>query len=196
MVSIFSEYVEKIIEVFMDDFSVYGDSFDDYFDNLKLILTRCIENNLMLNWKKYHFIIDYEIVLDHVVLFKSIKIDKSKIDIVYALPYPISMREVHSFLEHTSFYHRFIKNFAKIGVPLFNLLQKEVTFEFNDECRMAFDKLKELLASPPIIQPLDWNLSFEIMCDTSDYAVGAVLGQRVGRAADAIYYTSRALNGV
>ncbi|XP_071921880.1 uncharacterized protein [Coffea arabica] len=93
------------------------------------------------------------------------------------------------------FYRRFIKDFSKIGVPLFQLLQKEVTFEFNDKCEKAFDKLKELLTSPPIIQPPDWSLPFEIMCDASDHAVGAVLGQRVGKAAHVIYYASRALNG-
>ncbi|XP_071916179.1 uncharacterized protein [Coffea arabica] len=87
------------------------------------------------------------------------------------------------------------QEFFKIGAPLFQLLQKDVAFEFDDKCERAFDKLKELLTSPPIIQPPDWNLPFEIMCDASDHAVGAVLGQRVGKAAHVIYYASRALNG-
>ncbi|XP_071939053.1 uncharacterized protein [Coffea arabica] len=95
----------------------------------------------------------------------------------------------------TGFYRRFIRDFSKIGAPLFQLLQKDVTFEFNDKCEKAFDKLKELLTSPPIIQPPDWSIPFEIMCDASDHAVGAVLGQRVGKAAHVIYYASRALNG-
>nr|XP_027118586.1 uncharacterized protein LOC113735799 [Coffea arabica] len=93
------------------------------------------------------------------------------------------------------FYRRFIKNFSKIGAPLFQLLQKDVAFEFDDKCEKAFDKLKELLTSPPIIQPPNWSLPFEIMCDTSDHTVGAVLGQRVGKAAHVIYYASRTLNG-
>ncbi|XP_071939675.1 uncharacterized protein [Coffea arabica] len=148
MVSIFSEYVEKIIEVFMDDFSVYG-----------------------------------------------IEVDKAKIDVISTLPYPASVREVRSFLGHAGFYRRFIKDFSKIGAPLFQLLQKDVSFEFDETCKGAFNKLKELLTTSHIIQPPDWNLPFEIMCDASDYAVGAVLGQRVGKAAHAIYYASRALNG-
>ncbi|XP_027158344.1 uncharacterized protein LOC113759962 [Coffea eugenioides] len=94
------------------------------------------------------------------------------------------------------FYRRFIKDFSKIGAPLFKLLQKDVSFDFTEECEMAFEKLKELLTSLPVIQPPDWSLPFEIMCDASDYAVGVVLGQRVGRAAHAIYYASKALNGV
>ncbi|XP_027060968.2 uncharacterized protein [Coffea arabica] len=195
MVSIFSEYVEKIIEVFMDDFSVYGESFENCLDNLKLILVRCIETNLVLNWEKCHFMVEHGILLGHVVSSTGIEVDKAKIDVISTLPYPASVREVRSFLGHAGFYRRFIKDFSKIGAPLFQLLQKDVSFEFDETCKGAFNKLKELLITSPIIQPPDWNLPFEIMCDASDYAVGAVLGQRVGKAAHAIYYASRALNG-
>ncbi|XP_027166713.1 uncharacterized protein LOC113766757 [Coffea eugenioides] len=90
---------------------------------------------------------------------------------------------------------RFIKDFSKIGAPIFELLQKDVTFDFTNECKVAFDKLKESLTSSPIIQPPDWSLPFEIMCDASDYGVGAVLGQRIGKAAHAIYYASSYLLG-
>ncbi|XP_027150385.1 uncharacterized protein LOC113750628 [Coffea eugenioides] len=195
MVSIFSEYVEKIIEIFMDDFSVYGDSFDTCLDNLILILLRCIETNLVFNWKKCHFMVEHEIVLGHIVSSRGIEVDRAKIDIISALPYPASVREVCSFLGHAGFYRRFIKDFSKIGAPLFQLLQKDVTFKFDNKCEKAFDKLKKLLTSPPIIQPPDWSLPFEIMCDVSDHAVGAVLGQRVEKATYVIYYTSRNLNG-
>ncbi|KAJ8761292.1 hypothetical protein K2173_001348 [Erythroxylum novogranatense] len=74
------------------------------------------------------------------------------------------------------------------------LLQQDVPFEFDERCKDAFNKLKELLTSSPVIRPPDWNLPFEIMCDASDYAMGAVLGQRVGRALHAIYYASKTLN--
>nr|XP_027086604.1 uncharacterized protein LOC113708340 [Coffea arabica] len=156
---------------------------------------RCIETNLVLNWEKCHFMVEHGIVLGHIVSSKGIEVDKAKIDIISALPYPASVREVRSFLGHAGFYRRFIKDFSKIGAPLFQLLQKDVAFEFDDKCERAFNKLKELLTSPPIIQPPDWNLPFEIMCEASDHAVGAVLGQRVGKAAHVIYYASRALNG-
>ncbi|XP_044510154.1 uncharacterized protein LOC123228765 [Mangifera indica] len=124
----------------------------------------------------------------------GIEVDKAKIDIIQSLPYPASVREVRSFLGHAGFYRRFIKEFSRIALPLCKLLQKEVTFEFDESCKKAFDKLKQLLTSAPIIQPPDWNLPFEIMCDASDYAVGAVLGQRVGRVPHAIYYASMTLN--
>ncbi|XP_026396868.1 uncharacterized protein LOC113291561, partial [Papaver somniferum] len=156
MVSIFSEYVENIIEVFMDDFSVFGDSFDLCLDNLSLILERCVETNLVLNWEKCHFMVTHGIVL--------------------------------------GFYRRFIKDFSKIASPLCNLLQKDVVFNFDEKCMEAFNRLKELLISAPIIKPPDWSKPFELMCDASDYAVGAVLGQRVGKFPHAIYYASRTLN--
>ena len=75
-----------------------------------------------------------------------------------------------------------------------NLLAKDVRFEFFDECLQAFQILKRELTSSPIIQPPDWNQPFELMCVTSDYAVGAVLGQRIDKLLHVIYYTSRTLN--
>ncbi len=87
------------------------------------------------------------------------------------------IKGIRSFLGHAGFYRRFIKDFSKISKPLTNLLQKDVPFYFNDDCAESFNVLKNALISAPIIQPPNWSLPFEIMCDASDYAVGAVLGQ-------------------
>ncbi|GAU43740.1 hypothetical protein TSUD_365890 [Trifolium subterraneum] len=92
------------------------------------------------------------------------------------------------------FYRRFIKDFSKIALPLSNLLKNDVTFNFDDACKQAFDFLKKALTSAPIIQPPDWSIPFEIMCDASNYAVGVVLAQRVDKAAHVIYYASRTLD--
>ncbi|XP_062088504.1 uncharacterized protein LOC133795068 [Humulus lupulus] len=126
--------------------------------------------------------------------FKGIEVDKAKIDLIRSLPSPTSVKEVRSFLGHAGFYRRFIKDFSRISTPLCNLLQKDVKFEFNDKCFMAFNLLKESLTTAPIIQPPNWELPFELMCDASDYAVGAVLGQRVDKLPHVIYYASRTLN--
>ncbi|KAM1999965.1 hypothetical protein ACFX16_007328 [Malus domestica] len=194
MVSIFSDYVEKIIEIFMDDFSVFGNSFDHCLSNLTLILKRCVETNLVLNWEKCHFMVKQGIVLGHIISEEGIEVDKSKVDLVRHLPSPTSVREVRSFLGHAGFYRRFIKDFSKISQPLCRLLQKEVAFEFDDACSTAFKQLKEALTSAPIITPPDWSLPFELMCDASDYAIGAVLGQRKNKQPHVIYYASRTLN--
>ncbi|CAN6554993.1 unnamed protein product [Malus baccata var. baccata] len=194
MVSIFSDFIEKIIEVFMDDFSVFGDSFDGCLENLTLILKRCMETNLVLNWEKCHFMVKQGIVLGHIISENGIEVDKSKIDLVRHLPSPTSVREVRSFLGHAGFYRRFIKDFSKIAQPLCRLLQKEVAFEFTKECTASFNQLKELLTTAPIIVPPDWSLPFELMCDASNYALGAVLGQRKDKKPHVIYYASRTLN--
>ncbi|CAN6554661.1 unnamed protein product [Malus baccata var. baccata] len=194
MVSIFSDFVEKIIEVFMDDFSVFGDSFDGCLENLTKILKRCVETNLVLNWEKCHFMVRQGIVLGHIVSERGIEVDKSKIDLIRYLPSPTSVREIRSFLGHAGFYRRFIKDFSKISNPLCHLLQKDVAFDFNEECEKAFNHLKEMLTSAPIIVPPDWSFPFELMCDASDYALGAVLGQRKEKRPHVIYYASRTLN--
>ncbi|CAN6570924.1 unnamed protein product [Malus baccata var. baccata] len=194
MVSIFSDYVERIIEIFMDDFSVFGNSFDNCLDNLTVILKRCVETNLVLNLEKCHFMVKQGIVLGHIISEQGIEVDKSKIDLVRYLPSPTSVREVRSFLGHAGFYRRFIKDFSKITQPLCRLLQKEVPFEFNEACEEAFNHLKDLLTTAPIITPPDWSIPFELMCDASDYALGAVLGQRKNKPPHVIYYASRTLN--
>ena len=104
------------------------------------------------------------------------------------------MKGVRSFLGHAGFYRRFIKGFSVITKPLCNLLLKVVPFEFDAECLNAFNVLKEQLVQAPILQSPDWSKPFEIMCDASDFAIGAVLGQRVDKKSVVIYYASKTLS--
>ena len=194
MMSIFSDFLEDCIEVFMDDFTIYGNSFDLCLDNLARVLKRCIETNLVLNFEKCHFMVEQGIVLGHVVSSKGIEVDKAKIDVIASLPYPTCVREVRSFLGHAGFYRRFIKDFSKTASPLCTLLQKDVDFDFNEQCKGAFNELKQALITTPIIQPPNWELPFELMCDASNYAIGAVLGQKIGSKSHVIYYASRTLD--
>ena len=99
-----------------------------------------------------------------------------------------------SFLRYAGFYRRFIKDFSKIANPLCQLLHKDHEFNFNEDCKKAFRELKERLVSAPIIKAPDWSLPFEIMCDASDYALGAVLEQSVEKASHVIQYESTSLN--
>ncbi|RDY06040.1 Retrovirus-related Pol polyprotein, partial [Mucuna pruriens] len=143
------------MEVFMDDFTVYADSFDACQDNLSKVLTRCIDTNLLLNFEKCHFMVIEGIVLGHLVSNKGIEVDKSKIDIITSLQNPDSVREVRSFLGHAGFYRRFIKNFSKLALPLSKLLQKDVEFKFDQPYIEAFEELKNQLTSTPILQGLN-----------------------------------------
>ncbi|KAF8081496.1 hypothetical protein N665_0883s0008 [Sinapis alba] len=134
------------------------------------------------------------IVLGHKISEKGIEVDKAKIDVMVGLTPPRSVKDIRSFLGHAGFYRRFIKDFSKIARPLTKLLCKDTVFSFDGECLEAFKRLKSELISAPIVQPPDWDLSFEIMCDASDYAVGAVLGQKKDKKTHVIYYASRTLD--
>jgi hypothetical protein len=98
------------------------------------------------------------------------------VDQISNLPPPRTVKEVHFFLGHAGFYRRFIQDFNKIARPLCKLLVKQTPFIFDEECKQIFGALKKIITSTPVIQPLNWGVPFEIMCDTSGYAVGAVLG--------------------
>ncbi|KAK1607213.1 hypothetical protein QYE76_030886 [Lolium multiflorum] len=181
MSAIFHGFCESIVEVFMDDFSVYGNSFDNCLRNLDKVLQRCEETNLVLNWEKCHFMVNEGIVLGHKISERGIEVDRAKVEAIEKMPYPRDVKGIRSVLGHAGFYRRFIKDFSKISKPLTNLLQKDVPFVFDDDCKEAFETLKKALTTAPVVEPPDWNLPFEIMCDASDFAVGAVLGQRVDK---------------
>ena len=189
MLSIFSDMVERFLEVFMDDFSVFGSSFENCLHHLTLVLQRCEEKSLVLNWDKCHFMVQKCIVLGHVISKKGIEVDRAKVDLISSLPIPRSVKDIRSFLGHASFYRRFIKEFSKIAQPFTNLLSDDVPFLFDESCICASES-----TLAPIIQPPNWSLPFEIMCDASDYAIGAVLGQRVNKVPHVISYASKTLN--
>ncbi|GJY80869.1 putative nucleotidyltransferase, ribonuclease H [Tanacetum coccineum] len=163
MTAIFHELIEESMEVFMDDFSVFGSSFDHCLKNLENML-------------------------------KRIEVDKAKIEAIYKLPYPTNVKAIRSFLGHAGFYRRFIKDFSQVARPMTQLLVKDAPFNFSEECIQAFETLKRELAQAPIMIKPDWSLPFEIMCDASDYAVRAVLGQIIDKHFKPIYYASKTMN--
>lgn len=190
MMFIFTDFLDKIMEVFMDDFSVCISNFKNCLDNLERILERCVQVNLILNWEKCHFMVTEGIVPGHIVSKRGIKVNKAKIKVIENLKPPRTVREIRSFLGHTGFYRRFIKDFSKITKPSTSLLMKDVEFRFDEKCLEAFSLLKCALISMHIMQSPDWKQSFEIMCDASDFTVGVVLGQRKDKILHVIYYAS------
>ncbi|RVX18000.1 Retrovirus-related Pol polyprotein from transposon 17.6 [Vitis vinifera] len=143
MLSIFSDMVERIMEIFMDDITVYGSSYEECLLHLEVVLHRCIEKDLVLNWEKCHFMVQKGIVLGHII--------------------------------------------SKNGI-------EDAKFVWNEKCQKSFEELKQFLTTAPIVRAPNWKLPFEVMCDSSDLAMGAVLGQREDGKPYVIYYASKTLN--
>ena len=120
--------------------------------------------------------------------------DKAKVELISNLPTPKCVKDIRLFLGHARFYRRFIRDFSAIARPLCNFLSKDVPFAWSQACEDAFDKLKTMLVSPPIMRSPNWELPFEIMCDASDYAIWAILGQREDKKAFVFYYASKTLD--
>ncbi|GKB37585.1 reverse transcriptase domain-containing protein, partial [Tanacetum coccineum] len=193
MMAIFHDMIEKTMEVFMDDFLVFGNSFSTCLSNLERMLKRREYTNLALNWEKTHFMVKEGIVLRHKISKNGIEVDKAKIDVIAKLPHPTTVKGIRSFLGHAGFYRRFIKDFSKISRPMKHLLEKNTPFIISEECIQAFQTLKKKLTEAPILIALNWDQPFELMCDASDYAIGAVLGQRIEKQFRPIHYASKTM---
>ncbi|GKA23282.1 reverse transcriptase domain-containing protein [Tanacetum coccineum] len=167
MTSIFHELIEDGMEVFMDDFSVFGSSFDHCLKNLEKMFKRCEETNLMLNWEKCHFMVKEGIFLVHKVSGTGIEVDKAKIKAISKLPYPMNVKAIRSFLGYAGFYKRFIKDFSQVARSMTQLMVKDAPFNFFEECIQAFD---------------------------NDYAVREVLGQRMDKHFKPIHYDNITIN--
>nr|GEY75083.1 reverse transcriptase domain-containing protein [Tanacetum cinerariifolium] len=154
MLGIFHDMVEKTMEVFMDDFSVFGNSFKNCLSRLDKMLQRCEDTNLSLNYEKSHFMVKEGIVLGHKISKNGIEFDKAKVDVIAKLPHPTTVKD----------------------------------------CIKAFQTLKKKLTEAPILIDPNWDLPFELMCDASDFAIGAVLGQRHEKHFKPIHYANKTIN--
>nr|GEW51785.1 reverse transcriptase domain-containing protein [Tanacetum cinerariifolium] len=137
--------------------------------------------------------IPMRLVTGHKISKYGIEVDRAKVDVIAKLPHLTTVKGVRSFLGHAGFYRRFIQDFSKIARPMTHLLEKETPFAFSKKCIESFNTLKKKLTEAPILVVPDWNLPFELMCDASDYAIGAVLGQRKSKHFQPIHYASKTM---
>nr|GEX74511.1 reverse transcriptase domain-containing protein [Tanacetum cinerariifolium] len=138
------------MEVFMDDFSVFGNSFGTCLSHLDKMLKWFEVTNLCLNWEKSHFMVKEGIVLGHKISKNKIEVDKAKVDVIAKLPHPTTVK----------------------ARPMTRLLEKDTPFIFSKECIESFQSPKKKLTEAPILVAPDWDLTFELMCDASDFAIG------------------------
>ncbi|GKB22913.1 reverse transcriptase domain-containing protein [Tanacetum coccineum] len=113
-----------MMEVFMYDFSVFGNSFRTCLSHLDKMLKRCEDTNLCLNWEKSHFMVKEGIVLGHKISKNGIEVDKGKVDVIAKLPYPTTVKGIQ----------RFIQDFSKIARPMTRLLEQDTPFFFSKVC--------------------------------------------------------------
>nr|GEV90195.1 hypothetical protein [Tanacetum cinerariifolium] len=189
----YTDIIEKTMEVFMDDFLVFEDSSSSCLSHLDTMLQRCEDTNLVLNWKKCHFMVKEGIVLGHKISKNGLEVNRVKFDVIAKLPHQTTVRGVRNFLRNTGFYRRFIQDFSKIARPMTHLLEKETPLVFSKDCIDAFETLKKKLTEAPILVVPDWNLPFKLICDASDFAIGAVLGQRKTKHFQPIHYASKTM---
>ena len=191
MTPIFSDFLGDGLEVFMDDFSVFGNDFESSLAHLTKIWEVCFRKRLLLSWEKSHFMVREGVVLGHIISGKGLEVDKAKLEVIQNLPLPGIVRDLRSFLRHVDFYRRFIQDFAKVSKPLTTLLCKDKDFIIDKEGKRTFTMLKQALIDASILQSPNWDLPFEIMCDALEYAVRAVLGQRLDKKPTVICYASK-----
>ena len=171
MNALFSDLLGDCLEIFMDDFFVFGGDFQGCLSNLTKVLQICIENQLVLSWEKSHFMVREGIVLGHKISKDGLEVDKAKVEVIKNLPLPINLKQLRGFLGHAGFYRRFIQNFAYLSKPLTSLLAKGIDFTLQDEAKEAFGAIKEALIKAPILQAPDWNQPFELMCDNKHVVI-------------------------
>nr|GEV06941.1 DNA-directed DNA polymerase [Tanacetum cinerariifolium] len=157
------------------------------------MLKRCEDTNLCLNWEKSHLIVKECIVLGHKISKQGIEVDREKVDFISKLPHPTTVKGIRSFLGHAGFFRRFIKDFSKIARPMTRFLEKDTPFIFSQECVDAFQTLKRKLTEAPILIAPDWDMPFELMCDASNFSIGAVLGQHQDKHFRPIHYAKKTM---
>jgi hypothetical protein len=191
VLAIFSELTNDCVEFYMDEFTVHGKYFQEALTSLQKVLIRCKETNLSMSNEKSKMMLTEGIVLGHHISGSGMRVDPTKIHIITQIRIPSPQKEVCSFLGHVGYYRRFILNFTSLATPLFKLLSKEAEFNWDDECQISFEILKQKLSTTPVLRGPNWSLPFHICIDASDTALGAVLGQRENQMPYAIYFVSK-----
>jgi hypothetical protein len=159
----------------MDEFTVYGNNYQESLDNIEKFLIRCQGMNLSFNHKKCKMLLTEGVVLGHHISSKGIKVNSTKIEVILRLPPPKTQKEVRIFLGHVGYYRRFIENFTKIVSPMFGFLIKHVDFLWTKQCQTAFETMKAKLSVAPVLRMPNWDLPFHISTDAFDTAIGGLL---------------------
>jgi hypothetical protein len=189
MNSVFMPELDQFVVVVIDDILIYSKSKEEHAYHLSIVLTRLREHQLYAKFSKCEFWLDKIQILGHVLSAEGVAVDPSMVkDIVDWKP-PTTVHQVRSFLGMAGYYRRFIPDFSRIAKPITELLKNHVKFVWSLECDKAFEKLKKLLTTSPVLAQPDIAKPFDVYCDASGIGIGCVLMQE-GRV---IAYASRQL---
>jgi len=150
IVAAFKEYIHEFLEVYFDDWIVFGLLKEDV-RILRLMLDKCRQYQISLNINKCIFGVPFGILLGHIVCRQGLMVDPTKISIIVNLPPPNSIKQLKTTLGHTGYYRKFIKGYAQITTPMEKLLKKVVKYRWTKECQKSFDILKEKMVIAPIL---------------------------------------------
>src|SRR3954467_8801302 len=150
MNSIFMEYLDKFVVVYLDDILIYSKNEEEHFEHLCLILEKLREHKLYAKYSKCEFWLPEVTYLGHVISKDGLAVNPERIQAILDWTPPKTIKQVRSFLGLASYFRHFVENFSKIARPLTNLLHKGVKFEWTDKCQESFQALKDKLTSPPV----------------------------------------------
>jgi Reverse transcriptase (RNA-dependent DNA polymerase)/RNase H-like domain found in reverse transcriptase/Integrase zinc binding domain/Chromo (CHRromatin Organisation MOdifier) domain/Retroviral aspartyl protease/Integrase core domain/Retrotransposon gag protein/Zinc knuckle len=180
----------KCVVVYMDDILVYSRNEDEHVEHLRAVLALLREHQLYCKLKKCSFFMREVSFLGHLVGEAGVRADPAKVKTVVDWPVPRNVHDLRCFLGLTNYFRKFIQGYASMTRCLTNLFKKGVVWQWSDECAENFTKLKAALTSAPVLRIPDLNRSFEVICDASGYAIGAVLLQEGAPVA----FESRGMN--
>ena len=177
MNSVFMPELDKFVVVFIDDILIYSKTKKEHADHLRIVLTRLREHQLYAKFNKCEFWLDKVHFLGHVLSVEGVAVDRSKVEDVLNWKPPTTVHEVRSFLGMAGYYRRFIPDFSRVAKPITTLLKNQTKFVWSSECEQAFQTLKRLLTTAPVLAQPDIEKHFDVYCDASRIGIGCVLIQ-------------------
>ena len=174
---VFQPYLDQFVVVFMDDILIYSQSEREHEDHLRIVLQLLRDHQLYAKFSKCKFWLTEVRFLRHVVSASGVSVDPEKVEAMMSWERPKSVFEIRSFLELAGYYKRFIEDFSRLAAPMTRFTRNEVKFDWDDRCEEAFQELKRMLTSTPILIVLERGQGYTVYCDASKAGLGCVLMQ-------------------
>jgi hypothetical protein len=165
--SVFMLELDKFVVVFIDDILIYSKNEEEHAKHLRIVLTRLWEHQLYAKFSKCTFWLEEIQFLGHVLSAKGIAVDPNKVEDILEWKPPTTVHQVRSFLGLAGYYRRFIPDFSKIVKPITGLLKNDTKFDWSSKCNEAFEQLKVLLTTAPVLAQPDIEKPFDVYCDAS-----------------------------